>query len=117
VSDALPAAFRFAWESGDTARMSDLLDPDAVLLCDTGGVVDGPLDPINGATAIAEWILARFTPGLHRLVSTVANSQPALRIECDGDLVGTLVMRPDEHRLTMLWLTLNPEKLRSGENS
>ena len=112
--DPVPAAFVAAWEAGDAEGMSRRLDPDAVLLCDTGGVVDGPVGPVNGAGAIIEWMLTRFAPGIHSLRPAIANSRPAVLIERDGELVGTVVMRPDERRLTMLWLTLNPEKLRAS---
>jgi hypothetical protein len=114
VTEPLLAAFVAAWEAGDAGGMSARLDPDAVLLCDTGGVVDGPVEPVNGAHAIARWMLTRFAPGIHRLRPTHANTRPAVRIERDGMLVGTVVVRPDEQRLTMLWLTLNPEKLRAS---
>ena len=114
MNGAAAAAFVAAWRSGDAAGMAAALDPDAVLVCDTGGVVDGPLDPVNGAGAIARWMLARFAPTRHRLRPTVANTRPAVLVESAGVLVGTVVMRPDEDRLTMLWLTLNPEKLRAS---
>lgn len=108
------AAFTVAWRSGDVARMAAALDPDAVLVCDTGGVVDGPVDPVNGAAAIVAWMLARFPPASHDLILSAANTRPAVRVERSGVPVGTVVMRPDEDRLTMLWLTLNPGKLRAG---
>lgn len=108
------AVFLAAWRSGDPAGMAGALDPDAVLLCDTGGVVDGPLGPVNGAAAIAGWMLARFAPSEHALTATTANTRPAVRVERAGVPVGTVVMRPDGDRLTMLWLTLNPEKLRAS---
>ena len=114
MTDPVLAAFVAAWEIGDVAGMSALLDPDAVLLCDTGGVVDGPLDPVNGASAITEWMLTRFAPGIHRLRPTLANTRPAVLVERHGELVGTVVLRPDGQRLTMLWLTLNPAKLRAS---
>ena len=112
MTDPVLGAFVAAWEAGDPAGMAAQLDPDAVLLCDTGGRVDGPSDPVNGAEGISRWMLARFAPGIHRLRPTRANTRPAVLVELDGRLVGTLVARPDGDHLTMLWLTLNPEKLR-----
>jgi hypothetical protein len=113
VTDPAFAAFLAAWRAGDAEAMCARLDPDAVLLCDTGGVVAGPVDPVNGAGAIAEWMLTRFAPGSHRLEPSSANTRPAVLIERAGVPVGTVVVRSDERRLTMLWLTLNPEKLRA----
>ncbi|MGV3713136.1 hypothetical protein [Pseudolysinimonas sp.] len=114
MSPDTPAAFLAAWRDGDRTGMAELLDPDAVLVCDTGGVVDGPRDPVNGAVAIAEWMLARFDPSAHRLTPGIANTRAAVHVDRAGALVGTVVMRPDEQRLTTLWLTLNPEKLRAS---
>lgn len=117
MTDPALAAFISAWEASDPEAMGALLDADAVLLCDTGGVVDGPSGPLNGAGAISRWMLARFAPGIHRLLTADANTRPAVRIERDGDLVGTVVVRPDDERITMLWLTLNPEKLRASPSA
>lgn len=114
MSDDVVAAFVAAWRSGDPERMSARLDPDAVLLVDTGGVVDGPREPVNGAGAITAWMLTRFAPDIHRLSLTTANTRPAVLVARDGVLVGTVVLRSDEQRVTMLWATLNPEKLRAS---
>jgi hypothetical protein len=114
VTDARLAALIVAWEAGDPGAMGALLDADVVLLCDTGGVVDGPSGALNGAEAVSRWMLARFSPGSHRLLPARANTRPAVCVERDGDLVGTVVLRLDGDRVTMLWLTLNPEKLRAS---
>lgn len=119
MTDPPLAAFVAAWETGDPAKMAAELAPDAVLLCDTGGLVDGPTGPVNGADEIARWMLARFAPSIHRLRPILANTRPAVCVEHDGIPVGTVIVRLDSGRLTMLWLTLNPEKLRaspSGES-
>lgn len=114
MSAESPVAFLAAWRNRDPRAMAELLDPDAVLVCDTGGVVDGPLEPVNGAGAITDWMLARFDPRRHTLTPGVANTRAAVQVDQAQVPVATIVMRSDGRRITTLWATLNPEKLRAS---
>jgi RNA polymerase sigma-70 factor (ECF subfamily) len=105
--------FRTAWEAGDIDALVRLLDPDATVIADGGGLVTAALHPIEGAERVAQHLIdiARRTPSLTILERSV-NGQPGLVVEQDGVTVTVYAFGIDGGRITRLWAVRNPEKLR-----
>jgi RNA polymerase sigma factor (sigma-70 family) len=105
--------FKRAWEARDIDALISVLDPDAVATADSGGLAVAFLDPIHGAGNIARaWLeIARVAPGVTYLERTV-NGQPGLIALQDGATVAVTSFEITAGRITRIWVTRNPEKLR-----
>ncbi len=106
--------FKQAWEAKDINALIRLLDPDAVMTTDGGGVVAAALRPIEGREK-----LARYAFGVADKVSDVTilertvNGQPGLVVRQDGATVTVLAFAVTAGRITHIWAVRNPVKLRS----
>ena len=106
--------FKQAWEAKDINALIRLLDPDAVMTTDGGGVVAAALHPIEGREK-----LARYAFGIADRVSDVTilertvNGQPGLVVQQAGATVTVLAFTVTGNRITRIWAVRNPEKLRS----
>src|SRR5512132_3019143 len=49
-------AFKLAWEAGDIGALIGLLDPDATVIADGGGLAGAALRPIQGGEQIARYL-------------------------------------------------------------
>lgn len=105
--------FKQAWESKDIAALVGLLDPDAHLVADGGGLVSALLHPIVGSAEVARYAvgLAERAPGLH-LVERTVNGEPGLIVQVDGVTTGVVAFRIADGRVSRMWAVRNPEKLR-----
>jgi RNA polymerase sigma factor (sigma-70 family) len=107
--------FKEAWEAQDIEALIGLLDPDAVSVADSGGVVRARLRPVEGGAAVARAFLeiARLAPapGLTFLERTV-NGQPGLVAMHEGALAAVLAFEVADGRIKRIWSMRNPEKLR-----
>ncbi|MFJ5927391.1 RNA polymerase sigma factor SigJ [Kitasatospora sp. NPDC092948] len=105
--------FKRAWESKDVRSLMDLLDPDATVIADGGGLVGALLKPLTGRENIVRAYLdtARFVPGTTFLERTV-NGQPGLIAQQDGVTVTVFAFRIVDGLITHIWGVRNPEKLR-----
>jgi RNA polymerase sigma factor (sigma-70 family) len=106
-------AFKQAWEAKDIDALISLLDPDATVVADGGGVAGGGAQPIEGRDQIARACvdLANRAPGLTVLERTV-NGQPGLITQQDGVTAAVLAFDVARGRIRHIWAVLNPEKLR-----
>ena len=106
--------FKQAWEAKDINALIRLLDPDAVMTTDGGGVVAAALRPIEGREK-----LARYAFGVAGKVSDVTilertvNGQPGLVVQRGGATATVLAFAVTAGRITHIWAVRNPEKLRS----
>ncbi|MEU3055385.1 RNA polymerase sigma factor SigJ [Streptomyces griseus] len=102
-----------AWQNKDIAALVDLLDPDAVMTADGGGLVGAALRPIEGGTRIAPYMvaIADRAPGLELLERTV-NGAPGLVAVRDGAVVTVASFDVAEGRVARIWVVRNPEKLQ-----
>ena len=110
----LVRAFKQAWEAQDIGALIGLLDPDATVIADSGGLVGAvTLRPIEGAEQIARACLdvARWAPGLTILERTV-NGQPGLVAQQDGVTVTVFAFDVAGDRIKHIWAVRNPDKLR-----
>jgi RNA polymerase sigma factor (sigma-70 family) len=109
--------FRQAWEAKDIGALIGLLDPDATMTADGGGLAVAALRPIEGGERIARYAVdladraPRASGGLTLLERTV-NGQPGLVAQQDGVTVTVFAFDIADDRITRIWAVRNPEKLR-----
>ncbi|MFG3052615.1 RNA polymerase sigma factor SigJ [Kitasatospora sp. NPDC048239] len=110
---ALVRHFKQAWEAGDVKALVDLLDPDATMTADGGGLVGAVLRPVEGSERIAQYLIhiAGKAPGLTLLERTV-NGRPGLVAQHAGVTVTVAAFSLADGRITRIWAVRNPEKLR-----
>ncbi len=105
------AAFGRATASGDLEGLLSLLDPDAVLISDGGGVAQAVPSPIHGALEIARFLAG---VGASRLGltqrSSVVNGSPALLIFEQGQISSVLALGIHNGRITTIDAIRNPHK-------
>jgi RNA polymerase sigma factor (sigma-70 family) len=105
--------FRQAWEATDIDALIGLLDPDATVIADGGGLARAVTQPVEGGEQIARACVdfASRAPGLKILECTV-NGQPGLVAQRDGATVAVVAFDIADDRIKHIWMVLNPEKLR-----
>jgi RNA polymerase sigma-70 factor (ECF subfamily) len=105
--------FKRAWEARDIDALIGLLDPDATVVADSGGLVPTVLRPIEGSEQVARYALhmASRVPDLTLLERTV-NGQPGLVAMQQGVTVAVLAVDVADDRIKHIWAVRNPDKLR-----
>ena len=110
---AVVRGFKAAWEAGDIEALMGLLDPDAVMIADGGGLVRAAQRPIEGGERIVRYALelaSRMASGA-RLREALVNGEPGLVIEQDGAVGAVLSFGIGDGRVRRVWAVRNPEKL------
>ncbi|PKW05490.1 RNA polymerase sigma-70 factor, ECF subfamily [Streptomyces sp. 1222.5] len=105
--------FKQAWEARDMEALVGLLDPDATMAADGGGMVGAVRRPVEGSDRIAQYLIhiATLAPGLTLLERTV-NGRPGLVAQRSGVTVTVAAFDLTGDRITRIWAVRNPEKLR-----
>ncbi|MDG4863436.1 RNA polymerase sigma factor SigJ [Streptomyces sp. T-3] len=105
--------FKEAWEAKDIKALVGLLDPEASMTADGGGLVGAVLHPVEGSARIAQYLIhiADKAPGLTLLERTV-NGRPGLVAQYAGVTVTVAAFDLTDGRITRIWAVRNPEKLR-----
>jgi RNA polymerase sigma-70 factor (ECF subfamily) len=105
--------FKQAWEAKDIEALVGLLDPDATLIADSGGLASAVLHPVEGGADVAKAHvdIARAAPHLTFTERTV-NGQPGLIAQHDGVTVTVYAFHIADSRITRIWAVRNPRKLR-----
>jgi RNA polymerase sigma-70 factor, ECF subfamily len=105
--------FRQAWEAKDINALIRLLDPDASMIADGGGLVTASLLPTEGGEKVARYLLGLTarTPDL-TILERVVNGQPGLVVQRDGVTVTVFAFDVGAGRIKHIWAIRNPEKLR-----
>ncbi|MER5744304.1 RNA polymerase sigma factor SigJ [Streptomyces sp. NPDC002225] len=115
VSDqaGLVRHFKEAWEAKDIRALVGLLDPDAALTADGGGLVGAVLRPVEGSERIAQYMIyiADKAPGLELLERSV-NGRPGLVAQHAGVTLTVAAFQLTGDRISHIWAVRNPEKLR-----
>jgi RNA polymerase sigma-70 factor (ECF subfamily) len=103
-----------AWQAGDIGAIVGLLDPDATVISDGGGLVSAALRPIEGAEKIARYLvdLAGRAPGNLMFLERMVNGQPGLVAQQDGVTVTVFAVDLVGDRIRHIWAVRNPDKLR-----
>lgn len=111
----LVAEFQRAWEAQDVRALVDLLDPEATVVADGGGLVTAARRPISGGPRLARHLTnlagRKGDLGL-RLVETTVNGRPGLAGRVGGETILVLAFGIEGNRIRNLWAVVNPEKLR-----
>jgi RNA polymerase sigma-70 factor (ECF subfamily) len=110
---AIVRDFSHAWQTGDVAALIALLDPDATLRADGGGLATAALHPVEGADQVARYLadLAAHAPALSILERTV-NGQPGLIAQHGGTTVTVFAFDVTGDHVARIWAVRNPEKIR-----
>ena len=103
--------FSRAWQRDDIRALVELMDPDATVLVDGGGLVTAALDPIVGAEAIAYFLHEIASRNELTLLERTVNGLPGLVAQRDGVTVTVFAFRLDEKRVSRIWAVRNPDKL------
>jgi RNA polymerase sigma-70 factor (ECF subfamily) len=111
---AIVRAFKQAWEARDIDALLGLLDPDATVIADGGGLVSAALRPIQGGERVARYLvdLAGRAPSNVTILERTVNGQPGLVAQQDGVTVAVFAFDVAGDRITHIWAVLNPNKLR-----
>ena len=98
----------------DIGALIGLLDPDATMIADGGGLASAALRPIRGGEQVARYLadLARAAPGSVRFLERTVNGQPGLVAQLDGVTVTVFAFEAADGRITHIWAVRNPDKLR-----
>jgi hypothetical protein len=105
--------FKLAWDAQDIDALIGLLDPDATVIADGGGLVPASLRPIEGGELIARYLvdLAGRATNVTILERTV-NGQPGLVAQQDGVTVRVFAFDVAGDQIMHIWAVRNPDKLR-----
>ena len=116
----LVTAFRRAWEAQDIRALVDLLDPEATVVADGGGLVTAARQPITGGPRLARYLANLAGKGGDlglRIVETTVNGRPGLAGQMGGETVVVLAFGVEGDRIRNLWAVVNPEKLLSWNSN
>ncbi|OIV35547.1 RNA polymerase subunit sigma-24 [Mangrovactinospora gilvigrisea] len=106
--------FKRAWAAKDIPALVDLLDPDARLVADGGGLANAALKPVEGGELVARFLaaFADRTDGL-AVEECPVNGHPGLVARQHGRAVSVAALEVTAGRITRIWAIRNPEKLHS----
>jgi RNA polymerase sigma factor (sigma-70 family) len=106
--------FRRAWEAKDIDALIGLLDPDARVIADGGGLVSAALAPVEGSEQIARFVtdIAERAAGGMAFLERTVNGQPGLVAQQDGVTVTVFAFDIAGGRIKHIWAVRNPDKLR-----
>ncbi|MEV4534493.1 siderophore-interacting protein [Asanoa sp. NPDC049518] len=98
---------------GDVAAVRAALAPDAVAVCDGGGLVPAAPRPIHGADDVTELlrVLLCGRPASELTVEAV-NGRAGLALREAGRAVAVVAVKVAGIRVAYVWIVLSPEKLR-----
>ncbi len=111
---AIVEAFLAAVSDGDADALLELLAPEAVMRADSGGLVNAPRKPIEGAEKVARATLGLARTGGKGAVVRIVdvNGMPGLFAEGIDGVATVVAFTVDDGRITALDIVRNPEKLR-----
>ena len=104
--------FKKAWEAGNIPALIGLLDPDATVTADGGGLVTAALRPVEGAEQVARFYAGIIGMALDvTILERTVNGRPGLVAKLDG-VVTVFAFGVAGDRIKCIWAVRNPEKLR-----
>ena len=111
--ERVTARFADACGRGDPAVLRTSLAANAVVVSDGGGKVRAAIRPTRGAVAVARFITALLA-GLPHTAVTVepVNGRAGLVVRRVGQAVAVASLSVVGTEVTVVWIVLNPDKLR-----
>ena len=110
VSDEVVHRLAAACRTGAAETIEAVLSPDVVAVCDSGGRVPAPVLPLRGAGEVAG-LVQTLLPGTDVAVQSI-NGRAGLVLRRTGRALAVIAVTSDQNRVTVLWVVLNPDKLR-----
>ncbi|GHJ35623.1 hypothetical protein [Streptomyces sp. TS71-3] len=97
----------------ETSWTTGLLDPDATVIADGGGIVSAALRPIEGREQVVDACvrIASLVDDL-RLLERTVNGRPGLVAQLGGATVRVYAFHIVDDVIKHIWAVRNPEKLR-----
>jgi RNA polymerase sigma-70 factor (ECF subfamily) len=106
--------FKQAWEAKDIGALIRLLDPDAVMTADGGGLASAAPRPVEGRDKVARYALGIAGKAAEvTVLERNVNGQPGLVVQEAGATVSVVAFTVTGNRISHIWAVRNPEKLRS----
>jgi RNA polymerase sigma-70 factor (ECF subfamily) len=105
--------FKRALEAQDIDALVGLLDPDARLTSDGGGVVRAALRPIDGGAQVARYLCGLAAKGAAlTILERTVNGRLGLVAQRDGVVVTVMTCDIVGDQIVRIWAVRNPDKLR-----
>ncbi|MGI5459956.1 RNA polymerase subunit sigma [Streptomyces sp. CA-249302] len=112
--DAVAQAVGRACRTEDGDLLTSLLCPDVIAFFDGGGKVRTLTCPVHGSRQVADTLLTLLA---HRPRTTLTthsvNGRTGLVVRYDDQVAAVIVLHVADDRAALVWVTLNPDKLRS----
>lgn len=110
---ALLRSFETAARGSDLERLLELLSEGVVLHGDGGGKALGLKKPLEGAEAVAHFIiaLAHRRPADALVHEIELNGAPAIALSSEGHLYVVIMIEAEESRIDRIYAIANPDKL------
>lgn len=111
--DDVVRRFVEACQLGDVGAVWAVLDDDAIAVCDGGGLVSTVTNPVHGAENVARLVMVLLgrQPDADLTVESV-NGQPGLALRRAGQAIAVVGITVAGTMVAILWIVLNPTKLR-----
>jgi hypothetical protein len=110
--DGVVRGFAEACRLEDIEALRAALDPDAIAICDGGGLVPASMSPVHGAEDAARLAAAMLCgrPDAELTIEAV-NGRAGLALRRRGRAVAVVAVEEAHARIAVLWIVLNPAKL------
>ncbi|MFC8662156.1 RNA polymerase subunit sigma [Streptomyces sp. NPDC057199] len=116
--DAVVRTVRRACVTEDAPLLASLLAPDAVAFFDGGGKVRAPIGPVQGNLRVARSLLTLVARHPRISVHThPVNGRTGIVVRHDRQVAAVISLDIAGHHAVQIWVTLNPDKLRSWNPS
>ena len=102
-----------ACQQRDISAVRAVLDADAIAVCDGGGLEPTETNPVHGAENVARLVMVLLgrQPDADLTVESV-NGQPGLALRRAGQAIAVVGVTVAGTKVAILWVVLNPAKLR-----
>jgi RNA polymerase sigma-70 factor (ECF subfamily) len=116
--DVLARAVRRACVNEDAELLESLLCPDATAFFDGGGKVRALSMPVHGSRQVAHSLLTLLARHPRTTLTTHSvNGRTGLIARYDQQVAAVISLDIADHHVTQVWVVLNPDKLRSWNES
>jgi RNA polymerase sigma-70 factor, ECF subfamily len=116
--DRVARRFASVYGAGDPSLLKAVLAEDAIVVSDGGGKLRAPVRPIQGAEAVARFVMTLPSghPGTE-VAAEAVNGRTGLVLRQEGRAVAVVSVSVAEDAVTAVWIVLNPDKLHRWHRS